>query len=290
MRIITCENEDGLGIRFGLLNSPWKLISIEGLYKVGADVYTSDNTMTDGSTYQGSTLKERNIVMTMEDRPFAHKTSRKLLYDVFKTKSKGVFTYAEDGERRTIDYIVEDIEIEDGGNVREATISLICPDPNFESPYDISVIVAGWSDLFEFDFEIPEDGIEFEEKTDEKLKTISNDSGSDNIGVTITIEAKGEIVNPTIAKVETQEYFTLGTSEDPFELHSGDVVTITTHTNNKHVYATRDGVKTECNEYQTEDSEYIQLMRGDNTIGFSADEGADYMNVTVEFRYKYPGV
>lgn len=291
MRIITCTNEDGLGIRFGLLDSPWKLLNVEGLYKVGADVYTSDNTMTDGSTYQGSTLKERNIVLTMQDRPFSHRTSRKLLYDVFKTKSnKGVFSYAEDGDIRTINYVVEEIEIEDNGNVREATVSLICPDPNFESPHDISVIVAGWSNLFEFDFEITEDGIEFEEKTSERLKTVSNDSGSDNIGVTITIEAKGEVVNPTVAKVETQEYFTLGTSEEPFEMHSGDVVTITTHTNNKHVYLTRDGVKQECNEYQTEDSEYIQLMRGDNTIGFNADEGSDYMNVTVEFRYKYPGV
>ncbi len=291
MRIITCTNEDGLGIRFGLVDSPWKLISVEGLYEVSTDVYTSDNTMTDGSTYQGSTLKERNIVMTMEDRPFAHKVSRKLLYDVFKTKTvSGVFTYMEDGDTRSIKYAVESIEIEDVGNVRRAVISLICPDPNFESPNDISVVVAGWSSMFEFDFEITDDGIEFEEKTDERLKNISNDSGSDGIGVTIKIEANGTIVNPTIAKVETQEYFTLGTESDPFTMVMGDVVTITTHTNNKHVYLTRNGVKTEINEYQTEESEYIQLMRGNNTIGYNADSGSEFMNVRVEFRYKFPGV
>ena len=68
---------------------------------------------------------------------------------------------------------------------------------------------------------------------------------------------------------------------------AGDVLTITTADNDKHVYLTHDGVTTEVNEYLTEDSVFIQLMRGDNDIGYSADAGEDNMVVEITYRLKY---
>ena len=46
----------------------------------------------------------------------------------------------------------------------------------------------------------------------------------------------------------------------------------------------------EINEYLDEESEFIQLMRGENTIGYAADSGDGYLSETVTFRYKYLGV
>lgn len=289
MRVITCTSEEGLTIRFGMNYAPWLLTEVEGLYVVKSNVYTSDNTMTDGSTYQGSTLEERNIVLTMEDQTHNHKHNRQLLYDVFKTDSFGTLTYTEEGENRVIDYVVENIEIEGSGR-QIATIELKCPDPNFSSDAETSVVIAGWQKAFEFPFEIPVGGIEFGTKTDERLKDIRNDSGADDIGMTVIIEALGNITNPSITKVETQESFCLGDANHEFHMIAGDVVTLTTHKNNKHVYLTHNGQTEEVNMYQTEDSEFIQLMRGSNTIGYNAEEGIEYMNVTVKFKYKYVGV
>jgi len=71
---------------------------------------------------------------------------------------------------------------------------------------------------------------------------------------------------------------------------NGDKITITTETNNKKVRFTHDGVTTEINEYLDEDSEFIQLMAGINTIGYDADSGDAYMTVTLTYREKYLGV
>ena len=59
--------------------------------------------MTDGYTYQGSTTKQRNIVITAEfDSDY--QSRRDFLYKSFKPKSPGTFYYYENGEERQIDY------------------------------------------------------------------------------------------------------------------------------------------------------------------------------------------
>ena len=69
----------------------------------------------------------------------------------------------------------------------------------------------------------------------------------------------------------------------------GDVLTITTAVNNKHIKLKSGGVVTEVNEYMTEDSEFIQLMFGDNNIAYSADVGEEYMVVNIKYAYEYEG-
>ena len=70
--------------------SPFLLEDCDGIYTVKNTVTTSENTMTDGSTYQGSTTQMRNIVLTLRDHPKAdHQENRSLLYNLFKPKSPG---------------------------------------------------------------------------------------------------------------------------------------------------------------------------------------------------------
>lgn len=288
-RIITCKNEDGLAIRFGYHYAPWLLLDCSGIYLSEANVYTSENTMADGSTYQGTTMKMRNILLTMEDRT-RHKANRQLLYDVFKLKAPGVFFYEEEGEIRQIEYYVESVEISAMGAKRTATVSLLCPDPYFVEDADTRVMIAGWEPLFEFPHEFLEEGEVIEQKSDELLKTVTNDTAADNIGLVISIAASGEVLNPSVICVETQQQIKVGTEAHPMQMIHGDEIRITTGTNNKHVYLIRDGVTTEVNEYLDEGSEFIQLMRGDNTLGYAADAGREYLSITVAFRYRFLGV
>ena len=72
-------------------------------------------------------------------------------------------------------------------------------------------------------------------------------------------------------------------------MENGDVVIITTAVNNKHVYLIRGETKTEVNEFVTEESKYIQLMRGHNNIGYTAELGEEYLSVTIQYRMKYSG-
>ena len=112
--------------------------------------------MVDGSTYQGSTTKQRNIVITAQmERDY--QANRDLLYKCFKPKSTGLFTYIEGSETRVIDYKVEGIDIDEAGVVRNFSISLLCPDPFFRDLEDISVSMASWTGLFEWPHEFLEE-------------------------------------------------------------------------------------------------------------------------------------
>lgn len=290
-RSITCTNEDGISCVFTDAFSPWLLEDCTGIYEARNTVNTSANTMTDGSTYQGSTAAMRNIVLTLRDRPESdHLANRSLLYNLFKPKSEGNFRYSENGNTKEIAYYVESITIDTQPRARRATVSLLCPNPFFMDLEDFSVQMAGWISAFQWPHEFLPEGEEFGYRTSERLKAIENTSAADYIGITIMIEAKGPAQNPTIYHVEQGESITVGTQATPLSLSTGDKVIITTHTNNKHVYLERNGSRTEINEYLSEDSEFIQLTHGSNTFGYSADVGEAYLTVTISFRYHYLGV
>ena len=292
-RTVKCSNEDGMEVEFGNKFSPFLLESCDGIYSVQNNVATSENTMTDGSTYQGSTTKMRNIVLTLRDKSGSdHQANRTLLYNLFKPKSPGKFAYMEDkdAEARSIEYYVESIDIDSVMRARRAIVSLLCPNPFFVALNDITVTIAGWKPCFEFPHEFPPEGEELEVRIDEKLKAIDTTSAADNLGMTITISAFGAVVNPSVYHVEQGELITVGTSGKPLEMVSGDRVVITTETNNKHVYMIRGETRTEINEYLSEESEFIQLRHGINTIGYSAEQGEDYITVEISYRYRYLGV
>lgn len=289
-RRIICTNDDDLSVEFTDAFSPFLLESCDGIYSVKNNVTTSENTMTDGSTYQGSITKLRNIVLTLRDKTDSdHASNRLLLYNLFKPKSLGTFKYVEDDEIRLINYYVESIEVDGENRARQATVSMLCPDPFFTGDTDITVVMAGWEALFTFPHQFVSGGEAIGNRVEELLKTINNTSAADNIGMTITITASGSVTNPTITHVEQNESLTIGTTSNPFNMVFGDKVIITTGTNNKHVYFVHSGTTTEINEYLTESSEFIQLTHGANTIGYSATSGQSFMTVVISFRYRYLG-
>lgn len=291
-RRIKYINADGMSVTFGADFSPFVLNNCEGIYLVESNVITSENTMTDGATYQGSNIKMRNIVLTVSAKD-NHKKNREKLYGLFKPKSQGTFVYIEDEEEKQIGCYVENISVDSVKNCRTAVISLLCPDPYFESVADITVEIANWQSMFEFEFETSSAGIEFGAKSQAKSKTIENNC-ADYTGIEIVISAESTVKNPIIyhsANENTDaEFIKVGTDTRPLTLNNGDRLVITTHTNNKHVYLERGGERTEINAYLDIDSEFLQLRNGRNTFGFSADSGEQYMNVAIMFRYKYLGV
>lgn len=290
-RKITCTNSDNLSASFTDTFSPWLLEGCEGIYEVKNNVNTSENTLTDGSTHLGSTTRMRNIVLTLRDHPESnHAENRAILYTVFKPKSAGVFIYEEGDLQRQIDYYVESVSIDTVKRARRATISLLCPDPFFVDLMDISVAMSAWVESFEWGHEFSAAGEEFGYRSAERLKTIINDTATDDIGITIEITATGTVTNPSITHVEKAEAMKIGTTAKPFTMGVGDKLIITTHTNNKHVYLDRNGARTKINEYLSEDSEFIQLDFGSNTFGYTADSGDEHMTITITFRYRYLGV
>ncbi len=299
-RRITCTNENNIAVRFDYDFAPFFLKSVAGIYGISANVTTSENTTIDGSTYQGSTAKERNIVITAQ-MDGDYKKNRDFLYRVFKLKSTGKFTYEEDGDTKQIDYKVEDIDIGESGVVRDIVISLICPKPFFEDMEDVEIVMASWVDDLEFPVCFPAEGIEFGHREADLVKEIENDTGADNIGIMAVVRADGPVKNPAIYHSEAGEYTKL-----EMELASGQIVVITTGQDKKKAWLLEDVSQSEIkekgyekllsekgeniNEFLSEGSRFIQLQHGKNTITYTADAGTNYMSVSIFYRLLYLGV
>lgn len=290
-RSITCDNHNGSRMTFtSEAFNPFFLANVDGIYLSENNVTISDNTMVDGGTYQGSVKKKRNIVLTVMDQPnnVFNQRNRDALYVLFAEASLGTLTYEENGISRKIDYYVEKV-YKPSLKSRLITISLMCADPFFYDNSDTTVQMANWVDDFTWPHAFKAEGEPFGHRSAVRLVNIINDSATDNIGMTITLEAASDVTNPRVTRVESDTHIQLGSEDYPFEMVNGDVVIITTSLNDKHVYLLRGTEKTEINEYMTEESKFIQLMRGNNNIGYTAELGEEHLSVTIQYRMKYSG-
>ena len=264
--------------------SPFFLVSAEGLYRVKGALQTSANTMTDGSDYMGGTIEEREIAI-MAQYHTNYKENRNFLYKMFQPKSKGVLLYEENGEKREIDDIAENIEVGEKGIVRDITLDLVCPNPFFRDKNYRVAVMQGVIGMFEFSHEFLDAGEELGCKVHEQIKEIDNRSSIDKIGMEIVIEALSFVVNPRITKVSTREHI-----EVDLKLIAGDILKIRTGTNEKGAVLMRNGEEINVNAAITPESEFIQLEIGKNMLQYAALAGKDNMNIEIRYIQKYIGV
>ena len=288
-RTITCSNNDGVSIIFGEQKlSPFLLVDAEGCYEAANNVTISQNTMADGGAYQGTVARIRNIVLTLKDKD-DHVNNRNLLHSLFKSGEEGTLVFSEDPNIRKCTYYVESVNSSGQNGARTYTVSLLCPDPFFYAMDDVTLYMAAWVAQFEFPHQFTSLGEELGYRSAQRLQQIKNENAADDIGMEILITANGSVTNPSVTRVESNESIEIGTAEKPLTMAVGDQLLITTANNNKHVYLISGGVTTEINEYLSEDSVFIQLMRGFNSIGYDADSGFDNMVVKITYRMKYAG-
>lgn len=311
---IICTSDKGVEITFTWdAFTPYHLIDIEGIYGIESNVVTSENTTIDGSTYQGATAKERNIVLTVE-MDSDYRKNRQLLYRCFPIKHTGTMEYVEEGESKIIEYEVESIiPGVTTGMVRDYTISLKCMDPYFKELTDVEVVMTSWVNDFYFEGCFPAEGIEFGHREVNLVKNIENESGADNIGITIIFKADGIVINPAIYHTESGEFTKVGYKGNELKMKPGQYVVICTHTGKKNIYllqgATPEEIESHTdkygmidwnkaitaygenmNEYLDEDGAFIQLQDGMNTFTYAADRGMEYLSVSIFYRISYLGV
>ena len=288
-RYITCTNENNLSCKFGSSFTPFLLIAVDGMYKVGINVLTSDSNLIDGAIYQGSKITSRNIVLTLRDKD-SHKDNREFLYRLFKPNSKGVLRYFENNDVKRINYYVESIDITGAYNSRQATISLICADPFFYDNEETVKYLAEWNGQFEFEHQFTSNKEEIGYRSLIKSLNIQNLTPRDDIGLNIEITSIGDATNLKITHIEQNKTIFIGTDEKPFNMVAGDIVNIVTEKGNKNVTLTRNGVTIGINNYLSEDNEFIQLDTGDNHIGYDAEEGVSNLSLKISYTFKYNGV
>jgi len=111
-----------------------------------------------------------------------------------------------------------------------------------------------------------------------------NNPGDVPCGMRIVFSALGEVENPYLLNVNTQEYFKITKT-----MVAGEVITVTTHFGNKRVVDVLDGVTSTVLNIDLE-STFLQLETGDNLYRYYADDGIDNLECKIYYSPQYLGV
>ena len=304
IKSVTVTNYLGESLKMELTNPYDSGIAITDITGIGpgkADINVTELTSSDGSLHNSSRLGTRNIVMTLRFM-FAPEieTVRQKTYRFFPIKKELTLTFETDNRSCYITGYVESNEPVIFEENEYTQISIVCPDPYFYSLRADSTVFSGVVSMFEFPFS---NEVQNNEETERFL--IMSDlqfeteqtvyySGESEIGMTIRIRAIGTVENLTIFNTRTREFIKLDTDKlqqiTGSVIIAGDEITICTVKGKKSIRLLRDGVTTNILNCMTKDSSWIQLVKGDNILAYTADSGAEKLHFSVENNVIYEGV
>lgn len=291
---VVATNRLGYTYTFDMQNRIVTGFDVSGL---GADVnYTETNFS--GSRYQNTVLRNRELALEVQIRKQFQTeelmdVQRDKMYRVFTPESNPIrfdFKLTNGEEYYLTAYslttpIMRPNKSDNHEAFQRALLQFTCTDPyiyqNVESRLDLATYEGG----FEFDWEIPEDGDEFETRGVSLNGTIFY-PGTGIDGMVIKFIASGTIVNPIITNIFTSDFIKLNTT-----LISGDVVTVTTYKGDRKIILNRGGNESNIfNTISLPGSSFLQLNPGDNTFTYGADSGSELLDIVIEYRIRKVGV
>ena len=283
MPIVYIENEWNNRLRLTQNESRWQLTGLTGLNPPPANIVTSVIPGFDGTRFNLGRLEERNVVITLALTGNAE-TGRMLLNNVILPKRYIKVLYRNNTLNVYIEGYVDTFEYDvfEQGIIAQA--SIICPSPYWIDVNDSDTNIKRIVDLFEFPFSIPEEGIAFSEITASASNSVIN-SGTVQTGIMITIEADYDVTNPTITNTTTHEHMTID-----MDMKKGDQIIINTVQGNKYVEKYADDTETNIINSLTMDSNWINVIPGENLFMAEAESGEIHMRTKITLQNRYGGV
>jgi hypothetical protein len=291
---ITATNSNNDTFVFDSLNRIVNGLDLSGL---GADVNVTDKS-SGGAEYQNTRLQTRNINLEVQLRK---RNQSEDLNDLARDRALTVFNpelnpirlnfSTSNGEEYYLDMymtaspIMPTNKVNSNAAYQSMLLQAICPDPYIYQKFESNVEISNYESLFEFDLEIPEEGIEIESKS-QNLFGIIDYTGNGPTGITIKFKALSNVSNPGLVNVNTGERIRLN-----FQLISGDVMTINTERDNRSISLLRNNVPTNrFSSYVISQSTFLEIQPGTNIFRPEADSGLDFLEVTIEYRIRKVGL
>lgn len=278
-------------------NNGLLITDIDGLGPVKADINMTQLVTSDGSIFNSAKLESRNIVIkarfinaqTIEE-------ARLLSYKFFPIKKQVTVRVETDNRIAETTGYVESNEPNIFTKESSVQISIVCESAFFYAPKKDTTVFAGVDPLFEFPFENPsitEPLIEFGNLVFKKAASVYY-SGDSEVGCIIELHALGSISNVTIYNMYTRERMRIDTDKiaaiTGSGLIAGDTVTICTIVGKKSITLLRNGVTTNILNALSKTTDWITLTKGDNVLGFIADDGEENIQFKVISQVAYEGV
>lgn len=264
-------NEKGgtLELPLGDTSSGYEVRPIDGLDPVDAEIVSSAFGSMDGEEEQSSRRGKRNIVFKLGYATPDVRTLRRQLYNFLRPKAKVTMRfYMSDMDMFyvTIDGTVESVKSPLFVKDPEATISVICVDPDFYDPEPVAV--HGYTTPYATQTSVPYDG---------DVET----------GFVMTMNVDRTLPGITIHHRTVVD----GPQDDLIfadPLVAGDVLTISTIAGDKRITRTRSGTTVSILYGLDTSSVWTMLYPGDNFIRISS--GGAPIAYTIEYTNKYGGL
>lgn len=270
--------------------APFLVTTVDGLGSPQNEIYTQKSPYQDGVTATHSSLGPRNIVLEgkiIDSNRENRRIYRNTLLSVFNPKLDGKLIIDLGNEQRQIECKVEQapyFSSDRGRHHQDFSISLISPNPYWQDINTTKEEVAIWRGSFEFPLELVEEGIEMGYREPSLIVNILN-KGDVATGMRIQFKALATVENPSLFNVNTREYFKINKI-----MEAGEIITVTTHFQNKRVELNKNGVISNAFNWIDLESTFLQLDVGDNLFRYDADEGLDNLEVSIYFNPQYLGV
>ena len=284
------ENDKGQRIEIAY-SFPYFLQSINGTDGTNANITKVKGVGQDGTTITDVNLSDRElqIVGAIKGNSKGEIARyRAKLLQVFNPKTQGWLQYEYGDIKRRIRCQVENAPVFSKKNKsykqQEFLVNLICPNPFWQDIVETKEEVAIWRPAFEFPLEIVEEGIEMGYREPSLIVNVFN-SGDVACGMKIQFKALATVENPSLFNVNTREYFRVNKV-----MSAGEIITVTTHFQNKRVELNQNGVMSNAFNWIDLGSTFMQLEPGDNLLRYDADDGIDNLEVSIWHTPQYLGV
>ena len=280
------ENERGQQIEFSIRSS-FFLQNIDGISGLKNTIYQNKGMGQDGSTYMGSTLGNRNIVI--QGAIISNKElNRAKLLSIVNPKLKSKLIYDDGNIKKYVECVVETAPTITKDYNPKYQISLLCPNPYWRDTAESKKQIVLWKGDFHFPLIIPQDkGIIIGHREPSLIVNIEN-NGQVKTGMVIEFYARGTLKNPSLFNVNTREFIKVNK-----EMVAGEKIIVNTNYGKKKITQDINGVKTDILNYLDivgGGDTFLQLDVGDNLFRYNADENLNNLEVSIYFSPQYLGV
>lgn len=280
------ENERGQQIEFSVY-SPFFVDNIDGISGLKNTIYQNKGMGQDGSTYMGSTLGSRNIVIQGAITENKEQNRIKLL-SIINPKLKAKLIYTDGNIKKYVECVVETAPTITKENKPKFQMSLICPNPYWRDTAESKKQIVLWKDDFHFPLIIPQDkGIIMGHREPSLIVNIEN-NGQVKTGMIIEFFARGTLKNPSLFNVNTREFIKVNK-----EMVAGEKIIINTNFGEKKILQELNGVTTDILNYLDiigGGDTFLQLDVGDNLFRYNADKNLDNLEASIYYNNNYLGV
>lgn len=264
-------------------NVNYVVISADGLTPTSASIFTAKSPNRKGVKYNGSTLNERNIVITIKILGDVE-ANRNALYAWVDTEQYCKVRYKNGMKNVYCEGHVQDCPIELFTDNEVVSLAILCEDPYWKDLQEIKAEISALMKQFTFPFAIDANGVPFSTIRDTNTTNVYY-VGAET-GVKINIKCIGDVENLIIYNARNvSEQFVIETT-----LPAGWVVVIDTENSPKTIKAHKPDGTTENLLKYVKNPTWFTLKKGNNAFSYTTMNGNENAEITISFTTKYAGV